>query len=80
MAVRYVPAEVMTMERYRQDSDPLLPPRFRRVDPEVEERRRVIVALLLTSLIIPIPWVWRWMMRWQLSQTELVERSAYASA
>ena len=34
------------MERYRQDSDPLLPPRFRRVDPEVEERRRVIVALL----------------------------------
>jgi hypothetical protein len=40
---------------------------------------RVIVALLLTLLIIPIPWVWRWIIRWQLSQTELVERSAYAS-
>jgi len=37
---------------------------------------RVIVAVLLSSLIIPIPWVWRWMMRWQLSQTELVERTA----
>ena len=42
--------------------------------------RRVIVALLLTSLIIPIPWVWRWMVRRQLSQTKLVERSAYAGA
>jgi GYF domain 2 len=40
---------------------------------------RVILTLLLTFLIIPIPWAWRWMMRWQLSQTELVERSAYAS-
>jgi hypothetical protein len=39
---------------------------------------RIIVALVLSSLIIPIPWVWRWMMRWQLSQTELVERTAYA--
>jgi hypothetical protein len=36
----------MTMERYQHDPEPLLPPRFRRVDPEVEERRRVIVALL----------------------------------
>jgi GYF domain 2 len=41
---------------------------------------RVIVALLLSALIIPIPWVWRWMMRWQLSQTELAERNAYAAA
>jgi hypothetical protein len=39
---------------------------------------RIIVALVLSSLIIPIPWVWRWMMRWQFSQTELVERAAYA--
>ena len=30
--------------------------------------------------IIPIPWVYRWMMRWQLSQTELVERRADAIA
>jgi len=36
----------MTMERYQQDPEPLLPPRFRRVDPAVEERRRGIVALL----------------------------------
>ena len=34
------------MERYHHDPEPRLPPRFRRVDPEVEERRRVIVALL----------------------------------
>jgi hypothetical protein len=36
----------MTMERRQQDQELLSPPRFRRVDPEVEERRRVIVALL----------------------------------
>jgi GYF domain 2 len=41
---------------------------------------RIIVALLLSSLIIPIPWVWRWLMQWQASQTELVERGAYATA
>ena len=40
---------------------------------------RIIVALLLSSLIIPIPWVWRWLARWQASQTELVERSTYAT-
>jgi len=37
---------------------------------------RVVVALLLSSLVIPIPWVWRWLLRWQASQTELVERTA----
>ena len=41
---------------------------------------RVIVALLLGSLIIPIPWVARWLLNWQLSQTALVERHAYANA
>ena len=41
---------------------------------------RIIVVVLLSSLIIPIPWVFRWIMRWQASQTELVERSAYAAA
>ena len=40
---------------------------------------RFIVAALLSSLIIPIPWVWRWLMGWQASQTELVERGAYAT-
>jgi hypothetical protein len=29
-------------------------------------------------LIIPIPWVARWMMGWLASQTVLVERGAYA--
>ena len=34
------------MERYQHDPEPLLPPRFRRVDTKVEERRRGIVTLL----------------------------------
>lgn len=37
---------------------------------------RVIVVALLSILIIPIPWVVRWMINWQLSQTALVERGA----
>jgi len=37
---------------------------------------RGIVAALLFSLIIPIPWVYRWIMNWYASQTELVPRSA----
>jgi hypothetical protein len=37
---------------------------------------RGIVAVLLFSLIIPIPWVYRWIMNWYASQTELVPRSA----
>jgi len=36
----------MTMERRQPDQELSSPPRFRRVDPEVEERRRGIVALL----------------------------------
>jgi hypothetical protein len=39
---------------------------------------RMIVTALASVFIIPIPWVCRWMIRWQFSQTELVERGAYA--
>jgi hypothetical protein len=35
---------------------------------------RGIVAALVSSLIIPVPWMYRWMARWVASQTELVER------
>lgn len=41
---------------------------------------RMIVLYLACSFIIPIPWMCRWMMRWFLSQTELVDRGAYANA
>jgi hypothetical protein len=41
---------------------------------------RLIVVALASAFVIPIPWMFRWMMRWQLSQTELVERGAYANA
>jgi hypothetical protein len=41
---------------------------------------RLIVVALASSLIIPIPWMFRWIMRWQLSQTALVERGASANA
>lgn len=41
---------------------------------------RLIVVSLASSLIIPIPWMFRWMMQWFLSQTELVNRGAYANA
>jgi len=37
---------------------------------------RSIVAALASSLIIPIPWMYRWMARWMASQTELVPRAA----
>lgn len=37
---------------------------------------RLIVVAIASAFIIPIPWVFRWMMRWQLSQTELIERTA----
>jgi hypothetical protein len=40
---------------------------------------RMIVAALGSMLIIPIPWVSRWMMRWFASQTELVERGSVAA-
>ena len=39
---------------------------------------RSIVALIGFSFIIPIPWVYRWMMQWMASQTELVARGAQA--
>ncbi|MCO5131952.1 MAG: DUF4339 domain-containing protein [Xanthobacteraceae bacterium] len=35
---------------------------------------RTVVVVLAASFIIPIPWMFRWMMRWIASQTELVER------
>jgi hypothetical protein len=41
---------------------------------------RLIVVALASSFIIPIPWMVRWMMNWQLSQTELVERGASGNA
>jgi GYF domain 2 len=34
---------------------------------------RAIVTAIASSFIIPIPWVVRWLLRWQASQTELVE-------
>ncbi|MBS0530659.1 MAG: hypothetical protein JSS22_14920, partial [Proteobacteria bacterium] len=37
---------------------------------------RGIAALIASSFIIPIPWVYRWIMRWLASQTELAERAA----
>lgn len=39
---------------------------------------RGIVAVILCSLIIPIPWVYRWIMNWFASQTELAPRGAQA--
>jgi GYF domain 2 len=35
---------------------------------------RAIVAVLAFCFIIPIPWMYRWMLRWWASQTQLVER------
>lgn len=37
---------------------------------------RGIVAAILCSLIIPIPWVYRWIMNWFASQTELAPRGS----
>jgi GYF domain 2 len=34
---------------------------------------RAIVTAIASSFIIPMPWVVRWLLRWQASQTELVE-------
>jgi hypothetical protein len=39
---------------------------------------RVIVVGLACLLIIPIPWMYRWIMRWYLSQTELLDRGGSA--
>jgi hypothetical protein len=41
---------------------------------------RVLVTAIASAFIIPIPWVYRWMIQWQASQTELVDRGAYANA
>jgi hypothetical protein len=38
---------------------------------------RLIVVALASAFIIPIPWVYRWILQWQASQTELVDRGAY---
>ncbi|TYO62154.1 DUF4339 domain-containing protein [Bradyrhizobium hipponense] len=37
---------------------------------------RGIVAAILSSLLIPIPWVYRWIMNWFASQTELAPRGS----
>jgi len=36
---------------------------------------RTLVMVICCVFIIPIPWMYRWMMRWQLSQTVLAERT-----
>jgi hypothetical protein len=36
---------------------------------------RVIVTAIASAFVIPIPWVFRWLIRWQASCTELIERS-----
>ena len=38
---------------------------------------RALVAGLACLLIIPIPWMYRWMTQWLASQTVLNERGAY---
>ncbi|MFK4511680.1 DUF4339 domain-containing protein [Bradyrhizobium daqingense] len=40
---------------------------------------RGIVAAILCTLIIPIPWVYRWIMNWFASQTELAPRGSQAA-
>jgi hypothetical protein len=35
---------------------------------------RTLVMVICCIFIIPIPWMYRWMLRWQLSQTQLIER------
>lgn len=37
---------------------------------------RALVAGLASSFIIPIPWAMRWLLRWQASQTELIDRGS----
>ena len=41
---------------------------------------RAIVAAILSAFIIPIPWMYRWMMGWLASQTELVPRGSATQA
>jgi hypothetical protein len=37
---------------------------------------RTVVTAILCSFIVPIPWMYRWMMNWFASQTELVPRGS----
>ncbi|GLR89434.1 DUF4339 domain-containing protein [Bradyrhizobium iriomotense] len=37
---------------------------------------RAVVTAILCSFIIPIPWMYRWMMGWMASQTELVPKGS----
>jgi hypothetical protein len=39
---------------------------------------RAIVTAILCGFIIPIPWMYRWLMGWMASQTELVPRGSAA--
>jgi hypothetical protein len=39
---------------------------------------RLLVFAIASAFIIPIPWMVRWLMRWQLSQTELLPRTSSA--
>jgi hypothetical protein len=41
----------------------------------LENLWRGLVFFVCCALVIPIPWMYRWLMRWQLSQTVLVERT-----
>ncbi len=41
---------------------------------------RAIVTVIACMFVIPIPWVMRWLIRWQVSQIALVERGAVANA
>jgi uncharacterized protein DUF4339 len=41
---------------------------------------RSLVTFIACAFIIPIPWVMRWFMRWQLSQVALIERGTLANA
>jgi len=41
---------------------------------------RSLVTFIACVFIIPIPWVMRWFIRWQVSQTALVERRTSANA
>lgn len=40
----------------------------------LENLWRILVFVIGCAFIIPIPWMYRWIMRWQLSQTDLAER------
>jgi hypothetical protein len=44
--------------------------------PGLELLWRAVVTALLSLLIIPLPWAYRWFTRWMVSQTALVPRDA----